>query len=84
MSKINVEHLRELAQEAREDYEPEDLVVTFERAADEIERLRRVEQVLKLTVIGWREWDWPEGFDRRTAGIIADAANKQLAVLKGE
>jgi len=28
---------------------------------------------LRDTVIGWRERDWPEGFDRRTAELIAEA-----------
>lgn len=42
MSGITPGYLRELAQEAREDYEPEDLAVTFDRAADLIEQQQKV------------------------------------------
>ena len=34
---------------------------------------------LRYTVVGWREWDWPEGFDRRTAQLIADRVQDHLA-----
>lgn len=29
-------------------------------------------KTIRDLVIGWREHDWPEGFDRRTAQMIAD------------
>ena len=28
-------------------------------------------------VIGWREYDWPESFDRRTAELIAEHARER-------
>jgi len=35
------------------------------------QHLRRLRDAGKCKVIGWRENDWPEGFDRRTAELIA-------------
>ena len=42
----------------------------------EITRLRNI---IKFRVLGWREHDWPEGFDRRTAEMIADNVRAALA-----
>lgn len=47
--------------------------LTKRRALPEIERLRR----FRDAVIGWRECDWPEGFCRRTAQLIADNAKEK-------
>lgn len=44
------------------------------KAADAIERL----DLAYLRVIGWRERDWPEGFDRRTADLIAEYAREAM------
>lgn len=38
----------------------------------ELERLRHEVGNGREVVVGWREWDWPEGFDRRTAELIAE------------
>lgn len=35
-------------------------------------------------VVGWREYDWPEGFDRYTAQLIADHLEKRLSTLSSE
>lgn len=43
------------------------------RIASLEERCRRYEERLRR-VIGWRENDWPEGFCRRTAEMIAELA----------
>lgn len=32
----------------------------------------------RSAVEGWRENDWPEGFDRRTAQIMADRITDQI------
>lgn len=39
----------------------------------EIEKLRE----FRMRVIGWREHDWPSGFDRRTAQFVADYADRK-------
>ena len=43
-------------------------------AGARIEALERFKQ----TVIGWRENDWPEGFDRRSAELLAERASEEL------
>ena len=30
-------------------------------------------------IVGWREYDWPEGFDRATAQMIVDHVEKRTA-----
>lgn len=35
-------------------------------------------------VVGWRERDWPEGFCRRTAELIADEVRAALKLADGE
>lgn len=41
---------------------------THEDAADYIDRQlaenKRIMDVIRFRVYGWREWDWPENFDR--------------------
>jgi hypothetical protein len=54
---------------------PTDDEVLAKRDA-EITRLRNI---IKFRVLGWREHDWPEGFDRRTAEMIADNVRAALA-----
>mgnify|MGYP000932968226 CR=1 FL=1 len=52
----------------------------LERAASRLTTIsyaRGVEDSAKL-VVGWRERDWPEGFDRHTAQIIADDFKNRL------
>ncbi len=34
-----------------------------------------------LIVLGWREWDWPENFDRFTAEHMAQHLAKQIRAL---
>lgn len=43
----------------------------FQLVREEIDRARSVVQ-------GWRENDWPEGFDRRTAQIMSDRLADQI------
>jgi hypothetical protein len=44
----------------------------------ELRQLRRRVAVAEYRlgrVLGWRENDWPEGFDRRTAEMVAELAS---------
>ena len=57
-----------------------------ERIQELAERTEKAEAALARVlekVIGWRETDWPEGFDRRTAELIADSVRGVLAADKG-
>lgn len=40
----------------------------------DIIKMRRALEV----VTGWREYDWPEGFDRRTAELIANRVRMEV------
>ena len=42
------------------------------------ELLERAQRAL-AAVQGWREWDWPESFCRRTADLIAENAERAAA-----
>ena len=58
-------------------------------AASELTRLREVMEpleVFRTAVIGWRANDWPEGFDRRTAELVAEMGRLRVAqaAAKGE
>ena len=53
----------------------------LEAAAEAIERLERAGREL---VIGWREWDYPEGFDRFTAEVIAERYRAALNRREGD
>jgi len=47
-----------------------------------LRRAHERERVIQERIIGWREWDWPEGFDRFTAASIADSVRDALAKLE--
>lgn len=46
---------------------------TDDALAAEVAELR----AFKDAVMGWREYDWPEGFCRRTAEMLAQHANSR-------
>lgn len=48
--------------------------------SQEIESLRAEVELLKSCLVGWREHDWPEGFDRRTAEMMV--ANWEMRLPK--
>ena len=37
-------------------------------------QFRQAQREILERIVGWRERDWPEGFDRRTAEMFADYA----------
>jgi hypothetical protein len=43
------------------------------------QKIARAESALTI-VLGWREIDWPEGFDRRTAELIAEEVRSALTL----
>ena len=46
-------------------------------AENTIKRLQTENERMRNLVVGWREYDWPEGFDRYTAQLIADRLEKE-------
>lgn len=69
------------------DEDVEALVIVTEGALDHEEAQKALDRLVALgwakyadvlaPVIGWREYDWPEGFDRRTAELIAEHAKER-------
>lgn len=44
----------------------------YEEQQKRMAELEAYKQALQFGVIGWREYDWPEGFDRHTADLIVE------------
>lgn len=91
MTNHTPEHLKK---ENREKYiTPKTTDMSWINTPDYAERLAVVSDQITTTsyqagvkdvamiVIGWREKDWPEKFDRYTAQLIADDLEKRLSTL---
>lgn len=48
------------------------------------EQIRVLQDVIKYKVYGWRESDWPEGFCRTTAELIADSVRDSFAAMTSQ
>ena len=53
-------------------------------AANALRRASERERAMWGRVIGWREWDWPEGFAPFTAETMAEAVKAALAALEAD
>lgn len=56
-----------------------DLAAEHDMQEDRADALAARLEEVRLAVVGWRETDWPEGFDRRTAELIAERVQSILA-----
>ena len=57
-------------------------VVTLKELLEKLERELADLKAFYDAITGWREWDYPEGFDRRTADLLVDRGRELMEKVK--